>query len=132
MIVLDASALVDALLDTPPHAGPILSLLREHDGDVHVPHLVDAEVGSVLRRFVLARELSRERSGVAVARLRELALVRYPNLPFLSRAMTCHRNLTVCDGLYVALAEALGAPLVTRDARLARSARRMIDVVAIG
>jgi len=46
--------------------------------------------------------------------------------------MTWHHNLTVYDGLYVALAEALGAPLVTRDVRLARSARHTIDVVAIG
>jgi predicted nucleic acid-binding protein len=66
-----------------------------------------------------------------VERLRHLGIKRYSHLLFLPRAMRLHRNLTVYDGLYVALAEALAAPLLTRDGRLARSAGRLIEVIHV-
>ncbi|HET9724563.1 MAG TPA: type II toxin-antitoxin system VapC family toxin [Actinomycetota bacterium] len=131
MIVLDASALVDVVLDTEPFADRVQHHLRDHEGEMHAPHRLDAEVGRVLRRYVLARQMSTERAERAVERLRQLRVIRYPHLPFLSRAMQFHRNLTVYDGLYVALAEPLVAPLATRDRRLARSAGRPVEVILI-
>ena len=131
MIVVDASALVDGLLDRAPFADQVHDHLRSHDGDLHAPHLIDAEFGHVLRRHVLGRRLPLDRAERAIERLRELPITRYPHLLFLSRAMQLHRNLTVYDGLYVALAEALMAPLLTRDAGIARSAGRLIDVIHI-
>ena len=115
LIVLDASALVDVVLDTEPFADRFQHHLRDHEGEMHAPHLLVRRSGCVLRRYVLARQMSTERAERAVERLRQLRVISYPRLPFLSRAMQFHRNLTVYDGLYVALAEALVAPLVTRD-----------------
>jgi predicted nucleic acid-binding protein len=131
VIVLDASAMIDLLLDTPPSAGVVAGRLEQHDGDAHVPHLIDAEVGQVLRRYVLSREVTLARARRAVGRLAELPLSRYPHGPFLPRALTLLRNLTVSDALYVALAEALDAPLITGDGALARAARRHVSVVAL-
>ena len=131
MIVVDASAVVDALFDTAPFAERIHEQLVEHAGDLHAPHLVDAEVGQVLRRYLLARAVRPARAARAIERLGVLGIKRYPHLIFLPRAMRLHRNLTVYDGLYVALAEALGAPLLTRDGRLARSARHLVEIVHI-
>ena len=128
MIVLDASAVIDALLDTSPFAERIHEHLLENEGDLHAPHLIDAEIGQVLRRHVLARQIKQARADRAIERLQRLGITRYPHLLFLSRAMRLHRNLTVYDALYVVLAEALAAPLLTRDGRLARSADRLVEV----
>jgi len=131
LIVLDASAAVDALLDTPPYSERIHAHLLESAEEIHAPHLIDAEIGQVLRRYILAGQVRSARADRAVERLRRLGIKRYPHLLFLHRAMRLHRNLTVYDGLYVALAEALAAPLLTRDGRLARSASRLIEVIHV-
>ena len=131
MIVVDASALIDGLLDVAPYADQVRDQISSHEGDLHAPHLLDAEIGHVLRREVIARRLRPDRAERAIERLRELPMTRYPHLLFLSRAMQLHRNLTVYDGLYVALAEALMAPLLTRDAGIARSAGRLVEVIHV-
>jgi predicted nucleic acid-binding protein len=118
VIVLDASAAADLILGTPPASAAIAQTLRDHDGDGHAPHLLDAEVGQVLRRFVLLGQLTPARAIRALERLADLPLIRYPHGPFLLRAFQLRRNATVYDGLYLALAEALGAQLITRDAAL--------------
>lgn len=128
MIVLDASAVVDLLLDVSPHADRIRQEVLASEGDLHAPHLLDVEVGQVLRRFVLAGVLSEARARRAVEHLGWLPITRYPHHGFLDRAIGRFRNLTVYDAVYVVLAEALGAPLLTRDAKLARAARHRIAV----
>lgn len=132
MIVLDASAAVDLFLDTTPYSTRIVSRLMEHAGDVHAPHLLDAEVGQVLRRGILRGALRPRRAEQALESLADLQIVRYGHVSLLPRALGLRRNLTVYDALYVALAEALGASLLTRDEGIARSARRLIDVIHIG
>lgn len=131
MIVLDASAAVDLLLDSPPFAERIAREILSYDGDLHAPHLLDAEVGQALRRFVLRRSLKPARAELALARMAQLPLTRYPHGPLLRRAFAMRSNLTVYDGLYVALAEALRAPLLTRDGELAAAARRRTGVLLI-
>ncbi|MBI4728384.1 MAG: type II toxin-antitoxin system VapC family toxin [Acidobacteria bacterium] len=132
MIVLDASAAVDLLLDTQPFSGAIACRLREHEGDLHAPHLLDAEVAQVFRRYVLRGELSVARARLGLLRLSQMPLVRYPHGPFLERALALRENLTVYDALYLALAEALGAALLTRDGGLAAApgARATVTVVS--
>lgn len=129
MIVVDASAMVDLLLNTPPFAGVVAGHLRNHDGDAHAPHLLDAEVGQVIRRFVLKGDLSPKRARLAIDRLSQFSLTRYPHTPFLARAFRLRTNLTVYDALYVALAEALDASFLTKDAALARFASGHVDVL---
>ena len=119
MIVIDASAAVDLLLDVVPVSAVIADHVRMHGGQLHAPHLLDAEVGQVLRRNLLRGRLSEERARRALDHLAQLPIIRYPHLPFLPRAMDLRANLTVYDALYVALAEALGAPLLTRDEAIA-------------
>ncbi len=119
MIVLDASVVVDLLLDTPPVAEIIAGHVREHEGDLHAPHLIDVEVAQVFRRHAFRGELSPARARLGLVRLSQLPLTRYPHGPFLGRALDLRENVTVYDALYLVLAEALGAPLLTRDKALA-------------
>ena len=120
MIVVDASAVVEFLLNPPAWAAFALRLAR--DGEtLHAPHLLDLEVAQVLRRHVRARHLNPRRGREALDDLADFPLTRYPHYPFLLRVWELKDNLTAYDAAYVALAEALDAPLVTRDATLARA-----------
>ncbi len=121
MIVLDASAAADVLLNLGPRARRIRERMAESDGDLHVPHLFEVEVLSVLRRFSLRGELSQGRARLAVGRLSTMRLTRYPHTALLSRLWELRDNVTVYDAVYIALAETLDTPLVTTDARLARA-----------
>lgn len=85
------------------------------------PHLIDVEVGHALRRTVAARKLPEGRAAAALGKLSELPLRRIVHTGLLDRAWQLRHNVTFYDGIYVALAEALDAPLVTLDGRLARS-----------
>ena len=121
MIVLDASAVVELLLDTA--AGRrVAVLIGDAATGVHVPHLVDVEVLSVLRRFARERVIEVAEAEEAVQNLLALDLQRHSHEGLLERAWTLRQNMTPYDAMYVALAEALGAALVTCDARLARAA----------
>src|SRR2546426_9061482 len=86
---------------------------------LHAPHLVDLEVAQVLRRYAASGEMEARRGLQALEDLVDLPLVRYPHDLLLSRIWDLRNNLTAYDAAYVALAEALAAPLVTRDAALA-------------
>lgn len=88
---------------------------------IHVPHLWLAEVTQVVRRHVAAGLLSPDR-GLRTLRVAErLPAVRHEHEPLIERVWALRENLTAYDAVYVALAEVLGATLVTTDARLARS-----------
>lgn len=131
MIVLDASAAIDLLLDTSPFAETVADHLSEHAAGIHSPHLLDAEVGEVLRRHALKGDIHQRRVEQALDHLLQLPITRYPHGPFLKRALRLGRNLTAYDGLYVALAEALDLPLLTRDRRLARAAKRHASMIVV-
>jgi predicted nucleic acid-binding protein len=88
-------------------------------GQLHAPHLVDVEITHVLRRLVQRGRLTSARAAQALEALESLRLRRWPHLPLLGRMWSLRDNLTAYDAAYVALAESLPAPLVTRDARLA-------------
>jgi len=121
VIVVDASALLEVLLRTP--AAPAMDKrLFEPRQTLHVPHLLDVEVAQAFRRYVASGEIDAERGRVALADLTAFPLRRYPHDFLLPRVWTLRNNLTAYDAVYVALAEALDAPLVTRDRRLAAAA----------
>jgi predicted nucleic acid-binding protein len=88
---------------------------------LHVPHLADLEVLSVLRRHASSGLLDSRRAGLALQDLLSLPANRYPHAPFAPRVWELRNNLTPYDAAYVALAESLGCALVTADARLARA-----------
>jgi predicted nucleic acid-binding protein len=89
---------------------------------VHAPHLVDVELAHALRRLTHAGISSPARSTQALAALGALRLRRWSHAPMLPRIWELRENLSAYDAAYVALAESLAAPLVTRDAKLAGAA----------
>lgn len=121
MIVLDASAVVDVLIGTGPGSERIRDKIEIPGQSLHVPHLMDLEVLHTLRRHTLHGTISRGRSDEAFEDLTNIAFERYPHASLLERIWELKDDLTVYDASYVALAEALDAPLVTTDTRLARA-----------
>lgn len=120
MIVLDASALVELLLGTP--AGHVVAdRIADPALGLHVPHLADVEVAQALRRFVNGRELDARAAADAIADLRALDLQRHAHEPLLDRVWQLRQHVSAHDAVYVALAEALDAILVTCDGRLSRA-----------
>jgi predicted nucleic acid-binding protein len=117
VIVLDASAAVEWLLQTSSGVQIARRVLSSGES-LHTPHLLDVEVAQVLRRAVNTSALSRDRAREAVEDLSQLRLQRYPHFPFLRRVWELHGNLTAYDAVYVALAEALGATLLTCDRKI--------------
>ncbi len=118
MIVVDASALIEVLLRTPA-AKDVERLLFDSRPALHAPHLLDVEVAQVLRRYVANGEIDADRDRAALADLADFPVLRHPHPFMLSRIWDLRNNLTAYDAAYVALAEALDAPLLTRDRRLA-------------
>lgn len=123
MIVVDASAILEVLLNTRA-ATRVAERLFAAGETLHAPHLLDLEVAQVLRRYAAAGELTGDRGGQALEDFADLPLDRYPHHLFLDRIWELRHNLTAYDAAYVALAEALAAPLVTRDAALAKVRHR--------
>ncbi len=118
MIVLDASAAIDWLLQTA--AGKRIDQRIYSDSEsLHAPHLLDLEVSQVLRRLVREGTVSAHRADDAIEDLLDLRITRYPHFVLLPRIWQLRNNLSAYDAAYVALAEKLGARLLTRDARLA-------------
>jgi predicted nucleic acid-binding protein len=119
MLVLDASAAVAVLLNLGGSARAIGDRMDEADGEIHVPHLFEIEVLSALRRHMIRRP-SPQRSAQLVEDLTSMRLTRYPHTALLPRIWELRANITAYDAAYVALAETLGAPLITLDAKLSQ------------
>jgi len=127
VIVLDASAAVDLLLGTERAAG-IAQALASVDV-AHAPELIDPEVIAVIRRWTLRGWLTVPTGSLAVRELGELPLVRHRHAALRARAWALRDRCSAYDGCYVALAELLGAQLLSTDARLGRAARGLVDLV---
>ncbi len=120
MIVVDASALLEFLLQTPLGTR-VEARLFQDQGELHSPHLVDVEVTQGLRRLVRMGEVSAVRAAEALTDLAGLDLHRHAHFDFLTRAWKLRENITADDAMYVALAEALEAPVVTCDGPLSKA-----------
>jgi predicted nucleic acid-binding protein len=130
MYVLDASLLVEVLLRTDlgiRHTDLVLNM-----ESLHVPHLLDLEVLQVIRRLTLAGNLDMERAATALNVLIDLPLVRHEHMPFLDRIWQLRTAMTAYDAAYVALAEGLGAVLLTCDGRLARAHGHRAQINLLG
>ncbi len=130
MMVLDASVVLEVLLGTAVGRG-VQAKLSNGGESLHAPALMDLEVTQVLRRLIGSRRLAQKRASEAVTDLMDLPIRRYPHLPFIDRIWQLRTNLTAYDATYVAVAEELGARLVTRDRKLARAKehRARVDLV---
>lgn len=120
MIVLDASAAVDVILERGAEGEWVAGKLLDAES-LHAPHLIDSEVASVLRLLVLAGALSARLGSAALERFLQLPLARYPAEPLLPRIWALRGALTAYDATYISLAESLRAPLLTTDGNLGRA-----------
>jgi len=118
MIVLDASAVVELVLGTR-NGGLVSKRLASPQLSLHAPHLLDVEVVQVLRRYARTGAVTSARAEIALRDLSQLGVRRHEHAMLLPRVWELRANLTAYDAVYVALAEALDAPLLTMDARLA-------------
>lgn len=120
MPVVDASVLVE-LLREAEHAQAVEERLAAEEHALWAPHLVDAEVGQALRRAVRLGRMEAEEAGEAIWQINELPIERVEHESLVHFAWDLRDNFSFYDGLYVALALMLDEPLLTFDARLARS-----------
>ena len=121
MIVVDASALLEAILCTSA-ADAVQRRMFAPGETLHAPHLLDVEIAQVIWRYAAKGDIDGKRGRDALDDLADFPLRRYPHDILLPRIWELRDNLTAYDAAYVALAEALDAPLVTRDRRLAAAA----------
>jgi predicted nucleic acid-binding protein len=130
MIVLDASAVVDLLIKPAADTSELRARIREAS-IVHAPHLMDAEVTNTIRRHVLHGRMDQVSGRRCLRQVAAMRVRFWPHRPFLGRALTLRAQLTAYDAIYVAMAKATGATLVTRDARLASTTghRARVEVV---
>ncbi|HEX9695755.1 MAG TPA: type II toxin-antitoxin system VapC family toxin [Actinomycetota bacterium] len=131
LVVSDASALLDYLLGTGA-ASRVRATVRIPDVDLHVPALCDVELASGLRRATIGRALSDQRAGEALEDYLDLPLTRHGHTSLMARIFELRDNFSSYDATYVALAESIGAELLTSDGRLARAVKTHTTVSIIG
>ena len=125
MIVIESSAMVDALVDEP--ASPeLLALLA--DNELHAPSLIDYEVASALRGHSLVGKLADRQVEEAADDFSSFHIDRYPLASMMRGVLDLRENFTVYDAAYVVLAQALQVPLVTADAKLSEARKFGVDV----
>ncbi|HKV25046.1 MAG TPA: type II toxin-antitoxin system VapC family toxin [Candidatus Acidoferrum sp.] len=130
MIVLDASAAIEWLLQSA--AGiKIDRRIFSTSETLHVPHLLDIEVAQVLRRYVRDKAITAQRGEEALDDLSDMPLRRYPHNFLLPRVWGLRASLTAYDAAYVALAEALDAPLLTCDRKIASASGHSAKVEVV-
>jgi predicted nucleic acid-binding protein len=122
MIVLDASAVIELLLNS--RAGERVSARIYEDRALHAPHFIDVEVMHVLRRQCALGRLDPIRALAGLDLFQNLPMRRHAHQPFLRRIWELRHNLTAYDACYIALAESLGAVLLTMDSALASASHR--------
>ena len=127
MIVLDASAAIDWLLQTPT-GRRIEQRIYSQNESLHCPHVMDLEIAQVLRRLVRESVITAHRAQEAIHDLLDLRITRYPHFVFLPRIWHRRHNFSAYDSAYLALAEELGATLITRDSRFAAAIGRAVGV----
>jgi len=113
MIVLDASAALSALFNDGPARHAVAT------ENVQVPHLIDSEVSSGIRRRVQAGQLASDVGRQLLQTWSRLGVTRYPVVGLLDRIWELRDKVSAYDAGYVALAEALGCGLLTADVRFA-------------
>jgi predicted nucleic acid-binding protein len=129
VIVVDASAVLDGLLDPEGHP-EITAVLVGAGEPVAAPDLLDVEVLHVLRRWEQRGEITAPRARQALDDLRALPIVHHPARAVIDAAWTMRRTVSAYDAQYVALARALPGALLTTDRRMANAARKLRVAVA--
>ena len=130
MIVLDASVVVE-LLTNGDLADSIRSELARRDDSLLVPHLIDVEVISAVRRLAAGRRIDGHRVSQLLAELADLPAERYAHTPLLGRIWELRHNFTAYDAAYIALAEATDSVLCTCDEKLQSGHRAQVMLFGV-
>ena len=130
-MVVDASVVVTLVLGGTA-SETIAARLAWTGARCRAPHLLDLEVAQALRRLVRSGRCEPARAELALVRLRRLGLEYHPHGPLLPRIWELRGNLSAYDAAYVALAEALDAPLLTADHRLAAAPGHRARIEVLG
>jgi len=125
MIVLDASVVVE-LLTNGILADSIRNELAGSDESFIVPHLIDVEVTSALRKLAASERIDAHSSGQFLAGLETLPAERFSHTPLIGRIWELRHNFTAYDATYIALAEATGSVLYTCDEKLRKGHRARV------
>ena len=125
MIVVDGSFVVEMLTNTVLAESLRANLFGSGDS-VAVPHLLDIEVVSALRRLVVHGKIAPDRAGELLSELVELPMQRLPHTALVARIWELRHNFTAYDATYIALAEHLGAILYTCDWKLCKGPRARV------
>lgn len=126
-VVLDASIVVEVVLASAT-GRQVMAQLVAQNAVLHAPELLDVEVLHVVRRALARQQLTAARAEQALGLLEALPLARHTHAPLRRRCWQLRANLSAYDATYVALAEGLGARLLTRDARIAKVVGLSADV----
>lgn len=130
MIVVDASAVVELLLQTELGRRVEERLFRDGE-DLHAPHLLDVEVLQALRRIALKKEITPVRAEQALEDLAGLDLRRHAHCDLMGRAWQLRKNMSAYDAMYIALGDALAATVVTCDGWLGATPGHAVDVEVV-
>ena len=130
MIVLDASVVVE-LLTNGALADSLRRNLAASNDSLIVPHLLDVEVASALRKLVAGQRIDSHRSGEFLAGLAALPAERYSHIPLLGRIWELRHNFTAYDAAYIALAEATNSVLYTSDEKLCKGHRAQVALFTL-
>jgi predicted nucleic acid-binding protein len=128
--VVDASAVVFALTELSTAAAELAARLT--DAECHAPHLIDAEVGHVMRRSLRHGTVDEEVASSVIRATRSLVDRRYAHVALADTAWEMRGAITFYDALYVALAASLEIPLLTADAKLSRAPKLPCKVEVVG
>ncbi|MFN8222358.1 MAG: type II toxin-antitoxin system VapC family toxin [Gaiellales bacterium] len=129
MIVLDTSAAIDLAIRNEPRARFVADTIADVDL-IAVPASFDAELLSALRRLERAGVIDEPAALAAVTLIDELGLDRFALESLVARTWELRQSITIADGFFVALAEALDSPLLTTDAKLGRAHGHTAKIVA--
>ncbi len=114
-LIVDASAVVDVLIDAPA-AGAIRSRLRRNE--LHAPAHIDAEVLSAIGRHHRAGRFSANAASSRLEMFQRMPIRRHQLSPLLLEAWSRRHNLRLADALYAALSDRLQIPVLSTDRRL--------------
>lgn len=117
MIVLDASAVIELVLNTPVGRN-VSKRIDSESISLHAPDVLDLELAQVMRRLVRQRIIGEQRGATAIEDYLQLGINRHKHDILLTRIWELRDNITAYDAAYVALAEVLDAPVLTLDERL--------------
>lgn len=127
MIVLDASAAVEWLLQTPV-GRRVEHRIYSRSETLHAPHLLDLEVTQVFRRLTRQGAITETRAAEALQDLQDLRISLYAHTMLLLQIWQLRHNFSAYDAAYLVLAESLGATLITCDNNLASAAGQIAAI----